>query len=302
MRLSVLARLAVVCLARAGAAGVTWDEAKCILAGRRAVWVGDSISRFCFYAMNHFLDTGFERPRFTDPGDDVWGEGNGSHDYDGGEGEPWTEFYRFSQNPTHRQHFFKDFDFGGRTEFNFMQNVWTDSGQTGGFVAATDLQLHLADVVVYNGGWWFLVDDDDYMGTGEPMHCGEVFDDRCAEEYSRMVTATVEQIFVEALLSSKPKALIWRTSTCCSKSDSAAASADWVPPLEAENTVVRKVLAKHGLADHLVDVFPLYDEMTVNDVTFDGKHPQPADAKADARADAKADDRADAKADDRADA
>ena len=50
----------LLCVAAVAAAvdEVSWDEAKCVMKGKSIAFMGDSISRNCFYVFNKFVDTG----------------------------------------------------------------------------------------------------------------------------------------------------------------------------------------------------------------------------------------------------
>ena len=61
-------------------AAVEWEEAKCVLLNKRIAFLGDGITRNCFYVFNHFMESGGEP---YDLVDGAWTDkGEGSADYD----------------------------------------------------------------------------------------------------------------------------------------------------------------------------------------------------------------------------
>ncbi|KAH8086706.1 N2-acetyl-L-ornithine:2-oxoglutarate 5-aminotransferase [Aureococcus anophagefferens] len=150
----------------AAATGVTHDEARCILKDQRVAFFGDSLSRYCFFGMNVWLETGALR---AEEFAGKWGvEGE---DYDCCQGQQWTDDEQdCDAGSGHRMYLYKDFDdINARTSFYFITSVWFDD--------LADLADTLeADTIVYNQGWWQL---KDCRGT----YCGDDFDDECEDTY-----------------------------------------------------------------------------------------------------------------------
>ena len=207
-------------------ASMTWEEAQCVVAGRRIAFFGDSLSRFCYFGFNTFLATGEVRDHEFDVSE---GDGENSNDYDSF--DTWNDNGLVSDGKNHRMHLRKDFaEYGAHTEYYFIQNVWYDDlddtpleadveigdADNEGFIAdivagdetirsiALDLD---ADVVVFNMGWWVLkhkyVDYD----------CGEKWDSKCADWYEEMMDLVVENLLV-----ADGRVGVYRTTSCCGES------------------------------------------------------------------------------------
>ena len=103
-------------------ASMTWEEAQCVVAGRRIAFFGDSLSRFCYFGFNTFLATGEVRDHEFDVSE---GDGENSNDYDSF--DTWNDNGLVSDGKNHRMHLRKDFaEYGAHTEYYFIQNVWYD--------------------------------------------------------------------------------------------------------------------------------------------------------------------------------
>ena len=204
-------------------ASMTWEEAQCVVAGRRIAFFGDSLSRFCYFGFNTFLATGEVRDHEFDVSE---GDGENSNDYDSF--DTWNDNGLVSDGKNHRMHLRKDFAaYGAHTEYYFIQNVWYDDlddtpleadveigdADNEGFIAdivagdetIRSISLDLdADVVVFNMGWWVLkhkyVDYD----------CGEKWDSKCADWYEEMMDLVVENLLV-----ADGRVGVYRTTSCC---------------------------------------------------------------------------------------
>ena len=204
-------------------ASMTWEEAQCVVAGRRIAFFGDSLSRFCYFGFNTFLATGEVRDHEFDVSE---GDGENSNDYDSF--DTWNDNGLVSDGKNHRMHLRKDFaEYGAHTEYYFIQNVWYDDlddtpleadveigdADNEGFIAdivagdetIRSISLDLdADVVVFNMGWWVLkhkyVDYD----------CGEKWDSKCADWYEEMMDLVVENLLV-----ADGRVGVYRTTSCC---------------------------------------------------------------------------------------
>ena len=84
---------------------MTWEEAHCVLDGQKVTFVGDSLSRYCYFGLNTFLATGELRSEdFSSPG----GYGPGSSDYDSV--EFWNERGILTDRGSQRMHAWKEFE------------------------------------------------------------------------------------------------------------------------------------------------------------------------------------------------
>ena len=257
-------------------ASMTWEEAQCVVAGRRIAFFGDSLSRFCYFGFNTFLATGEVRDHEFDVSE---GDGENSNDYDSF--DTWNDNGLVSDGKNHRMHLRKDFaEYGAHTEYYFIQNVWYDDlddtpleadveigdADNEGFIAdivagdetIRSISLDLdADVVVFNMGWWVLkhkyVDYD----------CGEKWDSKCADWYEEMM-----ELVVENLLVADGRVGVYRTTSCCGEPDDEYDL--WIDSIEAMNDVGSRVASAAGAS--VVDIFPLYGLSDLPTATFDMKH------------------------------
>ncbi|KAH8067383.1 hypothetical protein JL720_12422 [Aureococcus anophagefferens] len=146
----------LLCVAAVASAAVSWEEAKCVMEGKSIAFMGDSISRNCFYVFNKFLDTGEIE---------------------------WTDWERFSfVKESHRCYFKKEFDdIDATSEFWFLQKAWSDRAtRTASNPSRTSPGgAAKADIAVINSGWWDLKEDDD-----ADRYCGDDFGkDDCEKDY-----------------------------------------------------------------------------------------------------------------------
>ncbi|KAH8069512.1 N2-acetyl-L-ornithine:2-oxoglutarate 5-aminotransferase [Aureococcus anophagefferens] len=273
-------------------ASMTWEEAQCVVAGRRIAFFGDSLSRFCYFGFNTFLATGEVRDHEFDVSE---GDGENSNDYDSF--DTWNDNGLVSDGKNHRMHLRKDFaEYGAHTEYYFIQNVWYDDlddtpleadveigdADNEGFIAdivagdetIRSISLDLdADVVVFNMGWWVLkhkyVDYD----------CGEKWDSKCADWYEEMMDLVVENLLV-----ADGRVGVYRTTSCCGEKlgrkhkystrlqcEKPDDEYDlWIDSIEAMNDVGSRVASAAGAS--VVDIFPLYGLSDLPSATFDMKH------------------------------
>lgn len=245
---SVFRGLALATLLRP-ARPVTVDEAMCILENRHLVFLGDSVTRFCFFGLNTWLETG-ELVEF----DDDWGADT---DYD--DAEEWTDWKRYSgASAKHQTRFSKDLGRGARTSFYFLQAAWCDDDDTGGETSLEDIAgdvVDEADIILYHHGWWELKAE-----VGGAL-CGETFTDDCEDDFRDRVEAAADEILTrdDGVVS------ILRTSTCCGPDDD---DVDWRSAIEKQNAVALDVAADRGV--------PAVDVYGVDIATFDGSHPDVA--------------------------
>jgi len=226
----------------AAATGVTHDEARCILKDQRVAFFGDSLSRYCFFGMNVWLETGALR---AEEFAGKWGvEG---YDYDCCQGQQWTDDEQdCDAGSGHRMYLYKDFgDINARTSFYFIASVWFDD--------LADLAGTLeADTIVYNQGWWQL---KDCRGT----YCGDDFDDECEATYREDLGQVIDHLF------SRATTAVYRTSACCGEEDD-----DWIGGIEAQNAVAKDVMGAAGVP--VADVHGFYGWDDLDAATFDGFH------------------------------
>ncbi|KAH8059385.1 N2-acetyl-L-ornithine:2-oxoglutarate 5-aminotransferase [Aureococcus anophagefferens] len=239
----------------AAATGVTHDEARCILKDQRVAFFGDSLSRYCFFGMNVWLETGALR---AEEFAGKWGvEGE---DYDCCQGQQWTDDEQdCDAGSGHRMYLYKDFeDINARTSFYFIASVWFDD--------LADLAGTLeADTIVYNQGWWQL---KDCRGT----YCGDDFDDECerrtrgpGQEKGDSTSLQREDLGqVIDHLFSRATTAVYRTTACCGEEDD-----DWIDGIEAQNAVAKDVMGAAGVP--VADVHG-YGWDDLDAATFDGFH------------------------------
>lgn len=245
------------CWLASAAADISADEAKCILKDKKITFFGDSISRYCYFGFNSFLDTGKLRKKEFD---DAEGFGKGSSDYD--TFDFWTKWGRYGENgkccENHRQHFTKEFsDF--ETEYYFIQNAWFDEDETDGAKSLEDLADEIdSNIIVYNTGWWHLKDRDG-LKNEEDMYCGDKWDSDCEKDYKKRIGEVIDNLF------SKADQAIFRSTSCCGEDGDG-----WISSIEKQNDVAKSLMEDAGVP--FVDVYPLYGKNDLDDVTFDGRH------------------------------
>ncbi|KAH8066885.1 N2-acetyl-L-ornithine:2-oxoglutarate 5-aminotransferase [Aureococcus anophagefferens] len=239
----------------AAATGVTHDEARCILKDQRVAFFGDSLSRYCFFGMNVWLETGALR---AEEFAGKWGvEG---YDYDCCQEQQWTDDEQdCDAGSGHRMYLYKDFD-----DINALlrsASVWFDD--------LADLADTLeADTIVYNQGWWQL---KDCRGT----YCGDDFDDECEATYredqgrkreiQRRFNVSEDLGQVIDHLFSRATTAVYRTTACCGEEDD-----DWIGGIEAQNAVAKDVMGAAGVP--VADVHGFYGWDDLDAATFDGFH------------------------------
>ena len=248
----------LLCVAAVAAAvdEVSWDEAKCVMQGKSIAFMGDSISRNCYYVFNKFLDTG-EKYDIDDDYEKM-GE-DGDHDDD----SEWTDWERFSfVKESHRCYFKKDFDaIDATSEFWFLQKAWSDRSDTDGEQSVADIagDVAKADIAVINSGWWDLKEDDD-----ADRYCGDDFGkDDCEKDYKASLQKLVDNIL------SKVDVPLFRETSCCGESD----GEKWIDAIEDANDAAKEVMGAAGVG--VVEIYDNYDSKDIDDHTTDGKHPDP---------------------------
>ena len=247
----------LVALLAEGSRSVTVDEARCILRNKHVTFLGDSVTRYCFFGLNTWLSTGQDREEF----DDAWGFGEDSTDYD--DSDRWTSWQRLAGTTSKHQQYFTKEHGGTRLSFYFLQDAWFDDGDTDGEKSLADVAARVAeesDAIVYHHTWWPLKTDN-----GDGDDCGVEFTAACEADFRTRVDTAVEEI----LLRDDAVVGILRTSTCCGQED-----AGWVASIEAQNDIARDVAAARSVA--VVDAYPLFGEEDLDEVTFDGVHPDVA--------------------------
>ncbi|KAJ1451908.1 hypothetical protein M885DRAFT_528300 [Pelagophyceae sp. CCMP2097] len=245
------------------ARAVTHDEAMCIVGDRKITFMGDSLSRYCYFGFNYFMETGDLRP---DPFNDQGSEGYGSDSPDYDTLDQWTEFGRFGSSINHRQHFTKQFD-DFQSEYYFVQNAWYGSETTEEKKSFEDIADRLEDdqIVVFNTGWWHLKDT---QKPGPGWFCGIDWSDDCEEDYIYRMGKTINTI----LQKTSKITPVYRTTSCCGegKNDDNNLYDLWIDGIESQNAVAKRLMADAGIA--VVDVYPRYGVNDVGDFTFDNKH------------------------------
>lgn len=230
------------------AAQVTWDEARCVLENKRIAFFGDSISRFCYFGLNYWLETGELQPEECE-------SSSGCFDEDFDTRGSWTSSGPISGSSKHRQYFSKDFSNDGQTEFYFIQGVWYD--QLKDLVDSGDVDS--AEVVVFNMGWWQLKDED-----YNPGYCGEDWTNDCDDQYRNDLEDLQSSLFER----SSNAINVWRTTTCCGEGlDSNNEQDDsWVESIEKQNEAAEDVL---GSSVGYADGFSIASWNNIVDKTFD---------------------------------
>jgi len=233
---------------------VSWDEAKCVMEGKSIAFMGDSVSRDCYYVFNKFVDTG--KTYKVDGNYEKMGE---KGDYD--EDSVWTDWKRFSGvKESHRVYFKKDFDdIDATSEFWFLQKAWFDDDDTKKEnVADIAGDVAKADIAVINSGWWDLKEDDD-----ADRYCGDDFGkDDCEKDYKASLEKLVENIL------SKVDVPLFREISCCGEDDKG-----WIDAIEDANDVIHDVMGDAGVG--VVEVYDNYGYKDLDDHTTDGKHADP---------------------------
>ncbi|KAJ8600250.1 hypothetical protein CTAYLR_001999 [Chrysophaeum taylorii] len=251
IRRTSLAALVVACSA---STEVTLSQAQCILSGKKIVFFGDSISRYCYFGLNHFLSTGSVK---SSEYDSKWGSGDNSNDYDCCEGETWTDYAPLSDDETARQIFYKEFD-DFETRFYFIQYVWSSDDDTDGETSMEDLasgDVEDFDILVFNQGYWQLKENDD-----TDQYCGEDWTSECEEDYEEDFDEVVDQL-------ADGKTFVYRTTTCCGEADDGL----WIDSIDEQNDLATSLASDAGAG--IVDANALYDEDDIDDFTFDDTHP-----------------------------
>ncbi|KAH8076716.1 hypothetical protein JL721_740 [Aureococcus anophagefferens] len=202
----------LLCVAAVASAAdeVSWDEAKCVMEGKSIAFMGDSISRNCFYVFNKFLDTGEIE---------------------------WTDWERFSfVKESHRCYFKKEFDdIDATSEFWFLQKAWSDRSDTDGEQSVADIagDVAKADIAVINSGWWDLKEDDD-----ADRYCGDDFGkDDCEKDYKASLEKLVDNIL------SKVDVPLFRETSCCGEDD----GEKWIDAIEDANDAAKEVMGAAGV-------------------------------------------------------
>lgn len=239
------------------AAALTAAEAECIMSGRTVGFFGDSISRYCYYGFNYYLELG-ELPHAEY--DSTWGRWD--QDYDCCRGQTWTDFSWRSGSDIHQMYLWKNFSYlqDARTEFYFVQDIWYDDVDSGGepsieTLAATSRNY---DYLVWNAGWWNL------KPRGQ---------ERCGDDWSSVCQADYDAMWVElaAHLNGTAK-WTYRGSTCCGEGhDNGTLDDSWVPAIVAQNAQARTNILNAG--GTYIDVFDLYGFDDLPNATFDMTHP-----------------------------
>jgi len=248
----------LLCVAAVASAAdeVSWDEAKCVMQGKSIAFMGDSISRNCFYVFNKFVDTG----EMYDIDDDYEKMGEDG-DYD--DDSEWTDWERFSfVKESHRCYFKKDFDaIDATSEFWFLQKAWSDRSDTDGEQSVADIagDVAKADIAVINSGWWDLKEDDD-----ADRYCGDDFGkDDCEKDYKASLEKLVDNIL------SKVDVPLFRETSCCGEDD----GEKWIDAIEDANDAAKEVMGAAGVG--VVEIYDNYDSKDIDDHTTDGRHPDP---------------------------
>lgn len=230
-------------------AAVEWDEAKCVLLNKRIAFLGDGITRNCFYVFNHFMESGGEP---YDLVDGAWTDkGEGSADYD--EVALWTDWKRFDfVSERHQVHLKKTLGaLDASSEFWFIQNAWSGPEATGGDASLLDIAAAVAanDVVIANSGWWDLKRE-------AARYCGEDFSkDGCDDDYKAALGELARQIL------SKVDVGLFQTSSCCGEDGDS-----WVASIDAMNEVMRAVAQDRGIG--VVETSDLYTYATAEAFTL----------------------------------
>ena len=248
----------LLCVAAVASAAdeVSWEEAKCVMQGKSIAFMGDSISRNCFYVFNKFVDTG----EMYDIDDDYEKMGEDG-DYD--DDSEWTDWERFSfVKESHRCYFKKDFDaIDATSEFWFLQKAWSDRSDTDGEQSVADIagDVAKADIAVINSGWWDLKEDDD-----ADRYCGDDFGkDDCEKDYKASLEKLVDNIL------SKVDVPLFRETSCCGEDD----GEKWIDAIEDANDAAKEVMGAAGVG--VVEIYDNYDSKDIDDHTTDGRHPDP---------------------------
>ena len=248
----------LLCVAAVASAAdeVSWEEAKCVMQGKSIAFMGDSISRNCFYVFNKFVDTG----EMYDIDDDYEKMGEDG-DYD--DDSEWTDWERFSfVKESHRCYFKKDFDaIDATSEFWFLQKAWSDRSDTDGEQSVADIagDVAKADIAVINSGWWDLKEDDD-----ADRYCGDDFGkDDCEKDYKASLEKLVDNIL------SKVDVPLFRETSCCGEDD----GEKWIDSIEDANDAAHEVMGAAGVG--VVEIYDNYDSKDIDDHTTDGRHPDP---------------------------
>mmetsp|Transcript_19695 Transcript_19695/g.29914 ORF Transcript_19695/g.29914 Transcript_19695/m.29914 type:complete len:899 (+) Transcript_19695:73-2769(+) len=218
---------------------VSHDDAKCILENKKIVFLGDSITRFCTFGFNVWLETG-ELP--DEEYKNKWG--NSNKDFDCCESQKWTDDAPISSNGAHKQWFWKEFDdINARTDFYFIQGAWYD--------AMEDLENELSDydIIVFNAGLWVLLDE-----------CGTDWTDDCADDFQNELGMAADKLF-------KNKIAIWRSTTCCGVEEDGS----WIPSIESLNDEAKDVLADENNVG-IVNAYELWGYNDLDEDTTDGTH------------------------------
>lgn len=232
------------------------SEAECIMNGKTVAFFGDSITRYCFFGFNYWLDTGNIPPDEYDSD-----TGNYDEDYDDGlVDNTWTEWHldAFS-NRRHRQWFAKNFPNlnNAYTEFRFIQDAYYDNSVTGSDVSIKDVAdiVKDYDYIIYNTGLWNLKEKNDLIDD----YCGGEWTSDCSDYWASMLNS------LESEMWSSGATVVWRSTTCCGEEDGN------LPSIEAGNDEAKDLV--EGFGHSYVEVYDLWDEDNQEDFLFDSTHP-----------------------------
>jgi len=237
-----------------GATAVSWEEAKCIVDGRKVCLFGDSNMRFSTFNFNTFIETGEENEDYGD-----WGEQGPPTSNSGVKDNTWTDGIGRSAATRHHQDIPMDFSsVDASSRFKFITSTWFKDGSIG--------DDNDCDVVIINSGWWDLKSFDDSDAQNGYEDCGEDFTDDCGDKYeediAKLVKATMD----------KADAGVWRESSCCGDwSSPKPQDEDEAGPVKAQNAIAKKYI--EDKTDYeFVEVFDLYTDVSG---TKDGTHALP---------------------------
>lgn len=235
---------------------VTHEEAQCIMRGKRLAFFGDSVTRYCYFGFNYWLEVG-------DVPDDEYdsSSGNNDEDYDRGlVDRTWTDFHVSDMDSaSHRQHFAKEFDDldDAYTEFYFVQDAYYDSDTTDGDESIEDLAdvVKEYDYIAYNTGIWNLKEANDLTDD----YCGEEWSGECEDHWEDMFSSLQSEMWSDGA------AVVWRATTCCGEQDG------WLPSIEEQNDFAQSFMDDNGHG--FVDAYSLFEEDDKDDFLFDDTHP-----------------------------
>ncbi|KAJ8603816.1 hypothetical protein CTAYLR_000243 [Chrysophaeum taylorii] len=252
-------RVVVALLAARRVAGeISHEDAQCIMRGKTMAFFGDSITRYCYFGFNYWLETG-EVP--SEEYDSSFGDND--EDYDRNRvTTPWTDWYISDMsNGKWRQRFAKVFDDldDAYTEFYFIQDAYYDSDDTDGETSVADLASTVKgyDYIAYNTGIWNLKEKNDLTSD----YCGEDWTDECEEHWEDMFDDLEDEMWSDGAT------VVWRATTCCGEAD----DGEWIPSIEEQNSYAKSFMENN---DHsYVDAYSLFDEDDKDDFLFDDTHP-----------------------------